>query len=140
MDMVVRATDFQRIDGSWQSHQSAAQAADRRSMAGPGYVWCTPGVGGSSGDAIKHGNRQDPTKRIDVELRLSPERVQIEIGDEGVGFDPASVPDPTDDRNLELPTGRGLMLMRSYMTSVQFNDQGNRVVMEKRRTQLSAVE
>ena len=86
-------------------------------------------------NAIKHGNRRDPQKSIDVHLLVSPDRVRIEIGDEGSGFDPGDVPDPTDEENLELPTGRGLMLMRSYMTSIEFNEQGNRVVMEKYRSE-----
>ena len=50
------------------------------------------------------------------------------------GFDPGQVPDPTDEDNLEIPSGRGLMLMRSYMSSVRFNDAGNCVTMEKSRS------
>ena len=50
---------------------------------------------------------------------------------EGDGFDPSEVPDPTLEENLELPSGRGLMLMRTFMGRVEFNDKGNRVLMEK---------
>lgn len=82
-------------------------------------------------NAIKHGNARDPGKTVTVRLRLSPERVWIEITDEGEGFDPEEVPDCTADENLELPSGRGLMLMRNFMCHVEFNERGNRVQMEK---------
>jgi serine/threonine-protein kinase RsbW len=85
-------------------------------------------------NAIKHGNRKDPAKTVEVVCRLSKNRVQVRITDEGSGFDPAAVPDPTDEENLEIPSGRGLMLMRCYMTSVRFNARGNQVSMEKVRS------
>lgn len=84
-------------------------------------------------NSIHHGNQDDPDKKVHVVFRLSPTIVRIEITDEGSGFDPASVPDPTDEENLEVPCGRGLMLMRNFMSLIEFNDIGNRVVMEKRR-------
>lgn len=84
-------------------------------------------------NAIKHGNQKDENKFVDVVYRMSPDAVKIEITDEGDGFDPGAVPDPTEDENLEIPSGRGLMLMRCYMTTVAFNDSGNQVVMEKIR-------
>ena len=85
-------------------------------------------------NAIKHGNQLDDSKSVEVVSRLSSERMMIQITDEGQGFDPDDVPDPTDDDNLELPSGRGLMLMKSFMSRVEFNDQGNSVRMEKSRT------
>jgi serine/threonine-protein kinase RsbW len=84
-------------------------------------------------NAIKHGNRSDAAKQIHVSCRLTPDLVQIEISDQGPGFDPAGVPDPTDAAHLEIPRGRGLMLMRSFMSRVAFNALGNCVVMEKQR-------
>ncbi len=82
-------------------------------------------------NAIRHGNQLDPNKRVTVICRLAPRRVWIEIVDEGSGFDPEGVPDPTEPENLERPGGRGLLLMRSYMTRVQYSPQGNHLVMEK---------
>jgi serine/threonine-protein kinase RsbW len=84
-------------------------------------------------NAIKHGNREDATKQVRVHCALSAERIRIEISDEGPGFDPTAVPDPTDDSRLEVPCGRGLLLMRSFMSLVEFNAAGNCVVMEKHR-------
>ncbi|MFH1919526.1 MAG: ATP-binding protein [Planctomycetota bacterium] len=84
-------------------------------------------------NAIRHGNRLDPGKQVHVACRVNPEMIRIEITDEGEGFDPSSVPDPTDPAHIEAPSGRGLMLMRSFMSRVEYNDVGNHVVMEKER-------
>lgn len=86
-------------------------------------------------NAIRHGNRLDTSKHVHVACRLKPDLVRIEITDEGEGFDPSAVPDPTDPANIDAPSGRGLMLMRSFMSRVEYNDVGNRVVMEKERAQ-----
>ena len=82
-------------------------------------------------NAIKHGNCEDPKKKVLVRCKLSPRRCWIEIQDEGPGFNPSAVPDCTLDENLDKPSGRGLKLMRNFMSLVEFNDQGNGVVMEK---------
>lgn len=84
-------------------------------------------------NAIKHGNRFDPEKRVSVTCRVAAAKMEIEISDEGPGFDPADVPDPTLDENLDVPSGRGLMLMRSFMSQVEYSERGNRLRMEKRR-------
>jgi serine/threonine-protein kinase RsbW len=85
-------------------------------------------------NAIKHGNQRDPLKFVDVQYFLSTELLRVCIADEGEGFDPNDVPDPTLDENLELPSGRGLMLMRTFMSHVEYNDKGNRVFMEKKKS------
>ena len=84
-------------------------------------------------NAIKHGNGHDVSKRVRVVCKVSSDRVWIEIADEGPGFDPEAVADPTDLENLEVPCGRGIMLMRSFMSRVEYNATGNCVVMEKQR-------
>ena len=84
-------------------------------------------------NAIKHGNRLDITKQVHVACRVSPDLLRIEITDEGEGFDPSAIPDPTDSEHIDAPSGRGVMLMRSFMSRVEYNDLGNHVVMEKER-------
>ena len=86
-------------------------------------------------NAIRHGNQLDPNKQVTANCRLAANRVLIEILDEGHGFDPERVPDPTEPENLERPGGRGLLLMRSYMTRVEYSPRGNHLVMEKHLTQ-----
>lgn len=86
-------------------------------------------------NAIRHGNKLDPDKRVHVACKMSPERFWIRIADEGCGFNPYAVPDCTDDEHLQIPSGRGLLLMRCYMNHVEYNDCGNTVTMEKTRKQ-----
>jgi serine/threonine-protein kinase RsbW len=82
-------------------------------------------------NAIKHGNQMDPGKRVFINYRIQENRFEIHIRDEGSGFDPEDVPDPTAVENLERPCGRGLMLMRYYMTEVIYNESGNAVMLSK---------
>lgn len=82
-------------------------------------------------NAIKHGNQLQPDKQVRVQCKLSNERFWIDITDQGSGFNPQSLPDPTAPENLDRPSGRGVLLMQSFMSHVEFNDIGNRVIMEK---------
>jgi serine/threonine-protein kinase RsbW len=84
-------------------------------------------------NAIRHGNRLDPGKYVRIACRICHDLVQIEITDEGKGFDPSAPHDPTDPSHLYAPSGRGLLLMRSFMSRVKYNDVGNSVMMEKQR-------
>ena len=84
-------------------------------------------------NAIKHGNREDPGKQVRVRYVAAVHQFMIEIQDEGRGFDPEGVPDPLDPENLERPGGRGVFLMRHYMSWVQYNDVGNCVMLCKVR-------
>lgn len=85
-------------------------------------------------NAMTHGNKEDPGKKVSVRLLGSPERLRVEIIDEGVGFDPRLVPDPTCDHHLSQPHGRGLMLIRWFMSRVEYHGAGNHLIMEKERT------
>lgn len=82
-------------------------------------------------NAMKHGNRMDQTKKVEITFRVEGNAFLVCIADEGRGFNPEDVPDPTLDENLERPCGRGLMLMRYYMDQVQFLQRGNVVLMSK---------
>ncbi len=85
-------------------------------------------------NAIKHGNKHDPNKSIQVDHEIDENRVVLTITDEGEGFRPADVPDPTADENLEKPCGRGLMLMQAFMDEVVYNNRGNQVRLIKRKS------
>jgi serine/threonine-protein kinase RsbW len=86
-------------------------------------------------NAIKHGNRFDESKCVEIMCRVTQDLLHIEIADEGEGFVPEDVPDPTDPENLEKPSGRGIVLMRNFMSMVAYNESGNRVIMEKQRSE-----
>ena len=85
-------------------------------------------------NAIKHGNKLDAKKRVRVQASVTEALLEITIEDEGPGFDRSSVPDPTDLENLEKCSGRGILLMESYMDSVEWSNNGRRVRMTKRNT------
>lgn len=72
-------------------------------------------------------------RRVHVTVELTREKAVFMIRDEGVGFDPSKLPDPTDPANLEMASGRGILLMRTFMDEVAYNDKGNIVTLVKRR-------
>ena len=84
-------------------------------------------------NAVKHGNRGDPAKEARLRFHANAEFVLMEVEDEGAGFDPSAVPDPLAPENLERPSGRGLFLIRKYMTWVEYNERGNCVTLCKHR-------
>ena len=84
-------------------------------------------------NAIRHGNGLDSSKQVRLSCQASEQTVRITIADEGPGFDPLVVPDATAPENLEKPSGRGILLMRSFMDHVEHAGAGNIVVMSKQR-------
>jgi serine/threonine-protein kinase RsbW len=83
-------------------------------------------------NAIKHGNRQDPTKLVKIEADVRPGVAEIMIEDEGPGFERHKVPDPTARENLSRPSGRGILLIEAYMSEVRWEEGGRRVWMLRR--------
>ena len=84
-------------------------------------------------NAVKYGNRFDPAKRIEVDVMVSKTHVNLHIRDQGPGFDPDTVPDPTLPDRLQEPDGRGLFLIRNLVEDVSFNERGNSICMTLRR-------
>jgi serine/threonine-protein kinase RsbW len=85
-------------------------------------------------NAIKHGNKEAADKTVAVQFRIGPSLVWMQLTDQGEGFDPNSLPDPTDEEHLDQPHGRGVMLIRELMTTVSYNERGNQVTMHKVRS------
>ena len=71
-------------------------------------------------NAVVHGNRQDENKTVDVTLKSSPDAVEISVHDQGTGFNPEDVPDPTAEENILKASGRGIFFMRSFMDEVNW--------------------
>ncbi len=71
-------------------------------------------------NAVVHGNRQDENKTVDVTLKSSPDAVEISVHDQGAGFNPEDVPDPTAEENILKASGRGIFFMRSFMDEVNW--------------------
>jgi serine/threonine-protein kinase RsbW len=81
-------------------------------------------------NGLRHGNKGDPAKAVHLRWCVADDRLRAEVEDEGSGFNPAAVPDPLAPENLDREGGRGILLIRSYMTAVSFNDRGNCIRME----------
>lgn len=80
-------------------------------------------------NAFRHGNRSDPAKVVFFRATIDDVRAEFEVEDQGPGFDPRLIPDPTDEDNLEIPSGRGVMLIKAYMTAVEYVRPGNKLRM-----------
>ena len=81
-------------------------------------------------NAIQHGNRLDPTKKIEMEAEAFGSVIQFKISDQGKGFDFLNIPDPTEPQNIEKPNGRGVFLMKNLADAVDF-EQNGRIVQLK---------
>ena len=82
-------------------------------------------------NGVHHGNDKDPSKKVTVGHMIDKHRTIISILDEGIGFDPEKVPDPTLPENLIKDSGRGLYIVRCYVDELRFNTMGNRVTIVK---------
>lgn len=80
-------------------------------------------------NAILHGNQSDPEKKVEIEILIEKGEVKITITDEGKGFIPKTIPDPTVPENLELPNGRGVFLMSRLADNIKYSRKGNSVTM-----------
>ncbi len=84
-------------------------------------------------NAIRHGNQLDPQKTVQICCRIDDQRMEVVVTDEGAGFKPEEVPDPTLDEFIERPCGRGLMLMRAYLSRCEYSEGGRRITMVRQR-------
>jgi serine/threonine-protein kinase RsbW len=80
-------------------------------------------------NAIVHGNKSSTHKLVDVEIEFDENQIKITVTDEGEGFDPKKIPDPTMPENIEELSGRGVFLMTKLADSITFNARGNSVTM-----------
>jgi serine/threonine-protein kinase RsbW len=84
-------------------------------------------------NAILYGNRLDPAKTVEVRVHLDNDTVRLHVRDEGAGFDPTTIPDPTAGDPAGADKGRGLFLIRQLVDDVRFNERGNAICMIMRR-------
>ena len=71
-------------------------------------------------NAVLHGNKRDETKFVDITLSSTPAGLEIKVHDQGPGFNPDTIPDPTKDENLLKSSGRGIFFMRTFMDEVDW--------------------
>jgi serine/threonine-protein kinase RsbW len=122
-----------RLDEVSRAESEVLRAAEECGFEGADRFAIKLALEEALANAIKHGNKSDPSKRVTLEFAADPDRLRITVHDEGPGFDPRQIPDCTLDENLEKPSGRGVMLMRAYMNDVVFNKSGNCVTLVKWR-------
>jgi len=85
-------------------------------------------------NAIKHGNKNTPTKNVTILVNESENEIQIKVNDEGNGFDYTNLPDPTSPENIEKESGRGIFLMKSLADDVAFENNGSEVILSFKRS------
>ena len=85
-------------------------------------------------NAIRHGNQCAADKQVHVLIAISADQFYAKITDQGDGFDPSSIPDPTLDENVGKTCGRGVVLMKSFVDEIVYNKKGNSVELKKSKT------
>lgn len=80
-------------------------------------------------NAVKHGNKMDKEKNIFLKIKKTDSHLDIEVRDQGQGFDYRKIPSPTDKKNLDKTHGRGIFLIKNLMDNVQFFDGGRKIKM-----------
>lgn len=96
----------------------------REGMDKDALDWVDLAVREALANAIKHGNEQDPSKQVHVDLRVEGGEIVIRIEDEGVGFDPSNLSDPLAEENKLKPNGRGIFYMKSFMDRIEYGAGG----------------
>ena len=97
--------------------------------------WMSVAIRESVTNAVRHGNKMDPSKRVVVRFEHGKTSFQVSVEDEGEGFDPSALPDPLAEENLLRANGRGIFFMKSFMDEVVYHfppDRGTRVRMVKK--------
>ncbi len=84
--------------------------------------WIELAVSESAINAIQHGNGLDPSKEVFLRIAFDGKALEIIVEDQGAGFDLSDVPDPTDTENLMKPGGRGILIIKSFMDTVELTD------------------
>ncbi len=96
--------------------------------------WIVTALREAIANAVRHGNREQPERKVRVDYSIEGRTVTIRVQDEGEGFDPSEIPDPTREENLLRPSGRGIFYMQQFMSRVEFSRApggGTTVVMVK---------
>jgi len=114
---LVLASRFENIE---VAERVLVDLCHRAGCAEDEEYWLVTALREAVANAVRHGNRQDPDRLVRVAYTIANSTVTIRVEDEGEGFDPADIPDPTDPENLLRPSGRGIFYMRQFMNRVDF--------------------
>lgn len=119
-----------RIESVAEAAQAAANFISRLGLGEEIAFGVDMAVREAVTNAVLHGNKQVLEKTVEVTLSNSARALEITVRDHGTGFDPGSVPDPTDPQNLMKTSGRGILFMNTFMDEIQWlrHDEGGTVV------------
>jgi serine/threonine-protein kinase RsbW len=115
---LVLASRFENIE---VAERALLDLCRRAGLDGDDDYWLVTALREALANAVRHGNRQDPKRHVRVAYVVENSTVTITVEDEGEGFDPKDIPDPTDPENLLRPNGRGIFYMRQFMNQVDFS-------------------
>ena len=125
-----------RIESIAEAASIAAEVANRLKLSEEATFGLDLAVREAVTNAVLHGNRQDENQPVEIAFTdVGPELI-VTVRDRGEGFDPASLPDPTDEQNLLKANGRGILFMRTFMDSIEWSRHpagGTLVRMTKKR-------
>jgi serine/threonine-protein kinase RsbW len=128
---LVLASRFENIE---VAERALVDLCHRAGCADDEEYWLVTALREAVANAVRHGNQQDPGRVVKIAYEIVNSTVTIRVEDEGEGFDPEDIPDPTDPENLLRPSGRGIFYMRQFMNRVDFSPTpagGTAVVMVK---------
>ncbi|HYG10650.1 MAG TPA: ATP-binding protein [Pyrinomonadaceae bacterium] len=109
-----------RIESIAEAAEAAAGLAQRLNLSEEAAFGLDMAVRESVTNAVLHGNKQDESKQVEVVFEDAGDHIVVTVRDEGAGFDPSSVSDPTAAENLLKISGRGILFMRSFMDTVEW--------------------
>lgn len=110
-----------RIEAISDAASAAAEFVKRSGLGDDAAFGIDMAVREAVTNAVLHGNRKDEAKTVEIEFKSLPSAIEITVRDRGEGFDPGSVPDPTEAQNLLKTSGRGILFMRTFMDEVQWS-------------------
>ncbi|MBI4473908.1 MAG: ATP-binding protein, partial [Acidobacteria bacterium] len=116
-------------------HKLIEQAVKEYQLSGEMAHWMELTISESMINAIQHGNKSDPTKQAKLTISSNGDKIEVIVEDQGKGFSLDSIADPTDGANLLKPSGRGILIIRSFMDEVDLSEReggGSRLRMVKR--------
>jgi serine/threonine-protein kinase RsbW len=115
---LVLASRFENIE---VAERALNELCDQVGVEDEELYWIVTALREGLANAVRHGNKAEPERKVRVDCTIENRTVTIRIEDEGEGFDPENVPDPTDPENLLRPSGRGIFYMQQFMNRVEFS-------------------
>jgi serine/threonine-protein kinase RsbW len=128
---LILASRFENIE---VAERALVDLCQRAGCGDDDEYWLVTALREAVANAVRHGNDQDPNRVVRVAYSIDNSTVTIRVEDEGEGFNPEEIPNPTDPENLLRPSGRGIFYMRQFMSQVEFSTTpagGTAVVMVK---------